>query len=187
MSRFNEHGLTAQQERFAQEVAQGKSLSDAYRKAYPRSEKWKQETVHEKASRAAANAKVSARIAQLRAAVAKASILQAAEILNETRRVALSSVRSLFGPDGKLLRPHELDPDTAAAISSFEVGPDGTIKYRFWDKGAACDRASRILGLYERDHAQKNTPIREMLASLGAEIFEPRKTVPENDDHAGDE
>lgn len=68
MSRFNEHGLTPQQEAFAVAVAAGSNLSDAYRKAYPRSLKWTPETVNQAASRMAANSKVSARVAALHAA-----------------------------------------------------------------------------------------------------------------------
>ena len=37
--------LTPKQEKFAQEVASGKSQADAYREAYPKSKKWKDETL----------------------------------------------------------------------------------------------------------------------------------------------
>jgi len=60
--------LTAKQEAFCQAVVVGMSQSDAYRKAY-NAENMKAETVHEKASRLMADAKVRARVAEIRAPV----------------------------------------------------------------------------------------------------------------------
>lgn len=63
--------LTSQQEKFAQEVASGKSQSDAYRIAYPKSVKWKPETVHQAASRMMADGNVYARVEEIRAELAE--------------------------------------------------------------------------------------------------------------------
>lgn len=63
--------LTPKREKFAQCVADGMSQAEAYRTAYPRSLAWNQATVHQAASRLMANGKVSARVAELRAEVAK--------------------------------------------------------------------------------------------------------------------
>ena len=63
--------LNPQQERFAQEVVSGKSQSDAYRVAYPRSIKWKVETVQQAASRLIANNKVYTRVEELRMPILK--------------------------------------------------------------------------------------------------------------------
>ncbi len=174
MSRFNEHGLTPQQEAFAVAVAAGSNLSDAYRKAYPRSLKWTPETVHEKASRMAANAKVSTRVRSLQSAVAEESILKAADILNEARRVATSSVSAFFWPDGAVKRPHELDADAAACVASFDILPDGTVKYRLWDKNSATSLAARILGLLEKDNKQKTDPLQSLLDSLSGNVIGPK-------------
>jgi hypothetical protein len=65
--------LRSQQEAFAQAVASGSNQSDAYRKAYPKSLKWKPEAVHVKASELAANEKVAVRIKSLRDALAERS------------------------------------------------------------------------------------------------------------------
>jgi phage terminase small subunit len=64
-------GLTHQQEVFAKAVAIGKSLADAYREAYPTSRKWKESSLHPKASTLADDGKVMARVAALRAMVTK--------------------------------------------------------------------------------------------------------------------
>lgn len=61
--------LTTKQERFAQAIADGLSQADAYRTAYDAS-KSKPETVWSKASELMADGKVTARVAQLREALA---------------------------------------------------------------------------------------------------------------------
>lgn len=58
--------ITSQQEAFAQAVASGKSQSDAYRSAYPKSVKWKPEAVWAQASRLMAGSNVSARVSAIR-------------------------------------------------------------------------------------------------------------------------
>lgn len=63
--------LTSQQERFAQEISNGKNQSEAYRIAYPKSLKWKDKTVWEKASKIAKDDKVRTRIVELKANLEK--------------------------------------------------------------------------------------------------------------------
>lgn len=63
--------LTPQQEAFAQTVASGKSQSDAYRSAYPKSLKWKPDSVWQQASKLMADTKVSTRIDSIRAELAE--------------------------------------------------------------------------------------------------------------------
>lgn len=65
--------LTAQRETFAAALAAGDSQADAYRKAYPRSLKWKQEAVWSEASTLAKDPKVCQRVAELRARAAEAN------------------------------------------------------------------------------------------------------------------
>ena len=174
MSRFNEHGLTAQQEAFAVAVAAGASLSDAYRKAYPRALKWKQEHVHVKASEMASSAKVQRRIAALRAAAEKLSTLEAARVLDEIAKLAHSDVSGIMHPDGRVKLPHELDAVTRAAVASFEIDATGRIKYRFWDKNVALEKAARHLGLYEKDNQQKTDPLQSLLDSLEWKVIGPK-------------
>ena len=171
--RKNQHGLTPQQEKFVQEVVSGKNQSEAYRVAYPASRRWQPATVHQAASRLMADSKVSARVASLQEAAAQISVLQVAEILNETRRLALSTVSLFFHPDGKLKKPHELDAD-AAAVATFEVSPDGTVKYRLWDKNASIERAAKIMGLFKEDNAQQRPETKVVIV--------PPKRMAESDD-----
>lgn len=183
----NEHGLTQQQEAFARLLVEGMSQADAYRGAYKSSAKWKAATVHECASRLAMDRKIHTRVCALQAIAAEASSLKAADILNETKRVALSDIGGVIGvKDGKVvvLMPNELDPATRAAVKSFEIDDLGRIKYAFWDKNVSLERAAKLLGLFEKDNKQKVDALADLLSGLngnvlgaspGAAVFEPTK------------
>lgn len=69
----NEHGLNAQREAFAQAVASGKTLADAFLLAYP-GVSTKPATLHPQASKLAADPRVAARIKMLRAAITERAI-----------------------------------------------------------------------------------------------------------------
>lgn len=156
-------------------LATGTSQAEAYRRAYPTSRKWKAEVLHSRASEMAADRKVAARLAGLQAKVADVAILKAADILEETRRIALSTPAGIIDEKtGKVRLPHELDAATAASISSFEIDDMGRIKYRFWDKNSSLERAAKILGLFEKDNGQKTNPLTELLATLNGNVLGPR-------------
>ena len=68
--------LTANQEAFAKNIAEGMTYSDAYRSAYNTS-KMTDKSVWEKASELAKNVKVTARVRELRDIAAKPTIMTA--------------------------------------------------------------------------------------------------------------
>lgn len=181
MSAKNEHGLTPQQEVFAQEVAKGKSLSEAYRTAYKAS-KMKPETVNDTASKLMANPAITQRVRQLQAAAADRAELEATQVLREIKRVALSDIAGIMHDDGRVKLPHELDPATRAAVASFKIDEYGRIEYKFWDKNSALDKAGKILGLYELDNKQKSDPLVDLLASLSGNVLGPAQGLPPIDD-----
>lgn len=157
MPRKNEHGLTQQQEIFAQEVAKGKSQAEAYRAAYQVGTS-KPKTVYENACRLMADSNVSARVRAIQAKGAEIAALDAAKIAAEIARVALSDIAGIMHPDGRVKLPHELDPATRAAVASFKIDEYGRIEYKFWDKNSALATAARILGMFEKDNGQKQPP-----------------------------
>lgn len=171
MSRFNEHGLTPQQELFAAEVVSGKNLSDAFRKAYPRSLKWAQKTVHEKASALMANSKVSARVRAMQASAAEIAIFKDADLLREVKALALADIGGFVNEDGTFKRLHELSPELRRAVASFKIDKDGGIEYKFWSKLDALEKAMKHRGLYKEDNTQKADPLRELLDSLGGAVI----------------
>lgn len=172
MTAKNEWGLTPQQEKFAQAVASGNSLSDAYRTSY-KAGKMKQETIQECASRLASDRKISARVKSLQAAAAEIAVDEAVEIARENLRLSKSRISGIMHPDGRVKLPHELDPETEAAIASFKIDEYGRIEYKFWDKNSALERASKILGLFEKDNKQKADPLAALLKELGGNVVSP--------------
>lgn len=63
--------MTQAQENFAAAYVETGNASEAYRRAYPKSLKWKQESVAVKASEALANVNISVRVAELKEKAAK--------------------------------------------------------------------------------------------------------------------
>lgn len=167
----NEHGLTPQQEKFAQGLGAGLSQSEAYRQAFPSSLTWKEKTVWERASVLAKHNKVITRLATLQQMAAEKAGLTGARILEEIQRVAFSDIRKITKDDGTLLLPHQLDAATAAAVASFEIDQYGGVKYKFWDKNSSLEKLAKHKGLYEQDNKQKVDPLATILAGLAGKVI----------------
>jgi len=159
---------------FAQALAKGISQSDALREALPLCKRWKPKTVHEEASRWAADSKVRARLVELQAASAEKAVLNGAAIMEEIRNLAHSNIAGIMHEDGRVKLPHELDPVTQAAVASFKIDEFGRIEYKFWDKNSALERAAKILGLFERDNSQKLDPLRELWQQVSGKVVGPK-------------
>ncbi len=89
--------LTPKQERFAQEVASGQSLADAYRAAYKVRPTTKDESIWQAASRIMADIKVASRVDELRQVAAKAAILTLESHLDD-----LKALRDAAAASGQL-------------------------------------------------------------------------------------
>ncbi|NMQ29320.1 hypothetical protein E4Q23_17060 [Candidatus Accumulibacter phosphatis] len=170
MSMTNQYELTPQQENFAQEVVSGETLSDAYRASY-KTARMTAKQIHEEASRLAANPKVATRLRAMQATAAEIATLKAADILREVKALALADIGGIMNEDGQLKLLHELPPELRRAVASFEVDKDGVVKYRFWNKLDALEKAMKHLGLYEKDNDQQANPLRELLDSLGGAVI----------------
>lgn len=177
-------GLTPAQAKFAAGLAAGMTQSAAYRSAYPRSLDWRDKLVWEKASLLAANEKVRQRVAELAARALELAGMQAGEVMAEVKRLAFSDIGGIVHPNGRLKMPHELDAATRASVASFEIDKDGKIKYRFWDKNAALDKAMRHLGLFEKDNLQQPPAVGTVLLGV-LKGPESGGAAPPADDKAG--
>ena len=102
--------------------------------------------------------------------------------LRETARIAYSDPRKIMNSEGKILMPHELDEDTAAAVASFEISFDGGIKYRFWPKTTALDQAHKIQGHYDKDNKQKADPLRALLDGLSGNVLGVKRDQDDNEE-----
>jgi Terminase small subunit len=161
---------SSQQEKFAQAIASGLSQSGAYRKAYPASLKWKDDSVHNKASALMRDARVAARVQELTHKAADIAVLEGAAIIREIARVSFSDIAGIMHPDGRVKMPHELEPATRAAVASFEINQYGEIKYKFWDKNSALEKAAKIRGLFKEDNKQVADNLADLLGSLGGKV-----------------
>jgi phage terminase small subunit len=158
--------LTAKQEAFAIACAKGSNASDAYRAVYSTG-RMSAKSINEEASHLLANPKVASRIAEFRAPALAAARLDVEETERQLACVVRSDPRKLYRADGSMIPVHELDAETAAAISSVEVREEFegqgesrklvgyTKKIKFWDKTAAINMAMRHLGQFERDNSQR--------------------------------
>lgn len=174
--------LTPGEARFALEIVAGKTPEDAWGIAYSNM------SLGAYQRRSNGNAmlrkeRVRDRIRALQAPVIREA-LSAAEIsfektFFENARIAFSDPRRLFDSSGQLLPVHQLDDDTAAAISSIEVrqilatGTDGepqpvqVTKIRLWDKGSAVERFMRHFGAYSSEIDQQARSMITALAAVG--------------------
>lgn len=112
--------LTPQQEAFATNLASGMTQAQAYRQAYPKSQKWKDKSVHERASHLAANVKVQSRVAELSTKAAAANNVTIERIVAELAKVAFGNAKTVmrWTAGGMSLIPSdELDDDQAAIVS----------------------------------------------------------------------
>lgn len=144
--------LTPKQEAFATGVASGLSQAEAYRQAFPQSRKWKDKTVHEKASRLTAEDKVQARIQELRDKAAEANEVTIERIVAEVVKIAFANQRDLmtWGPQGvKLRASDELTDEQAAAVSEVAESVSstgGSLKLKTHDKLGALRFLAELKG-----------------------------------------
>ena len=112
-------------------------------------------TAYSQGQRLLKDVETSAALAKAAETGGKAAGLVADRVVEQIRRVTEADPCKLFHPDGSPKRVHELDDDTAAAVSSVEVAADGSQKIKLCDKNSALNMALKHLGLYERDNAQR--------------------------------
>jgi len=80
--------LTPKQERFAQEVASGKTQADAYRAAFDVKPTTKPETTYKRACELMADGNISGRVAELRAAASERVVWTLTDSLNVLSTIA---------------------------------------------------------------------------------------------------
>ena len=169
--------LTAKQERFAREVASGKSGSDAYRAAY-NAQNMTAKSVTEKASWLAKQVKVRARIRAL-ATRADAKIeqkfdLTVERIAAEFEKLAFIDPGKLFDKKGKFLPVHKLPPEVRAAIASVEISTDSDgkeiQKIRLWDKRASLDSLAKWKGMFIERKVVITSPMANLAPDMQAQL-----------------
>lgn len=159
----------AKHERFAQELAKGKSATEAYALAgYKPSQP--------NASRLISNDMVQARVAELTGKAAERAEIDVARVLKELVRLGTSDIRNAFTEEGQLKSPQDWSDDFAASVASIEVvtkvlpgqadeeqdpqGHGGSLKrnrnakveyvhkIKVWDKNSALEKIAKHLGMF---------------------------------------
>lgn len=92
--------LTPAQEKFCSEYALHRNASEAYRQAYPRSQKWKPENLHLQASKLLKHPRVVTRtdqlLARVKAVADRKFEIKAERVLEELAAIAFSDVGSYY-------------------------------------------------------------------------------------------
>lgn len=151
--------LKPQWVRFAIEYVKGGNAADAYLLAGYKCKSI--ELAQSSASQLLKNPTVVALVDKERNRVQKKLEISSEKVFREIARLAFSSASDLHNEDGTLKTPTEWDEDTAAAVSSLEYHPDGSIKeVRRWDKPGQLKLLARLLGLIKpREADQSPQPV----------------------------
>lgn len=163
--------MTPQREAFATGLASGCTQAEAYRRAFPKSRKWKDETVWKRASELAAVGEVRGRVCELVEKAAATNQITIDRVLREMGRLAFFDPRRLLNDDGTPKAMNELDDDTAAVIAGLEVARIGNgdvglgevLKFKFADKNAALEKLAKHLGMYREDNEQQRPVLQQTI------------------------
>lgn len=159
--------LTPQQELFARNVASGKSQSESYRIAYPKSKKWKDEAVWAQASQLMAISHVSLRVAELQTKASDKTEVTLIYVLEKLAELLNFNLKDIFNEDGTMKPIHELTDAQAACIQDYQVeeiwGGRGENreqigvlkKVKIVDKLSTIDKYMRKFGAYIETHNHK--------------------------------
>lgn len=152
----------ARHERFAQELAKGKTADEAYVAAGYK------ENRHN-ASRLKTNEHITDRVDEILGKAAERVEITQARVLDELAKIGFSDIRKLFTGGGSLRRIEDLDDDAAACLASVEVVtrrvPGGeadevehVAKIKTWDKRAALVDIGKHLGMFKErvEHTGKD-------------------------------
>ncbi len=91
MSRYNEHGLTARQEKFALAYVRTMCAAEAYREAYSTKTK-RENTIHCEASKLLVHPKVAQRVARLQSEAAERNEITVDKIVAELAVIAFAEL-----------------------------------------------------------------------------------------------
>ena len=144
-------GLTEKQQRFVDEYLVDLNATQAAIRAG-----YSAKTALQQGPRLLGNVGVQSAVQEAMAKRQARTNITQDRVLQELARLAFFDPRKMFHGDGSPKAIHELDDDTAAAVSGLdvvnignsEVGIGQVLKYKVADKGAALANAMRHLGMF---------------------------------------
>lgn len=158
--------LTIKQQNFCNLYIETGNASEAYRRAYS-ADRMLDSTIHRKAVELLENAKVSAYIKQLQAELQRRSDISKDEAVRELTNIVRARITDILTIKGDKVELKDLDslPDhIVCAIQSIKRTGD-TIEVKLYDKIAAIDRLSRMLGWDKptKVDVQGSIPVKEWI------------------------
>lgn len=138
-------GLNAKQAAFVAEYAVDRNATQAAIRAG-----YSAKTAASQGERLLRNVEVKQAIDASQRSLATQAGITAERVLRERARLAFSDPRKIMHADGRIKLLHELDEDTAAAITSFKIDEFGRIDYRFAGKDPSLLALEKRLGLNEK-------------------------------------
>ncbi len=147
-------------QKFCRLIAAGYSQSAALREAFPITKKWEPQSVWVRASALANRDKVRIRIDELKKEYYANLGISEQRVLKERARLAFYDPGKLFDEDGSPKHVADLDDDTRAAITGYEVakmfeghGEERTYigdmhKIKLADKSKSLEALEKHLGIY---------------------------------------
>ena len=155
---MNAH-LTEKQIRFCNEYIKDFNATRSYKAAYPGCKK--DETAAQAGSRMLRNVKVKEYIEQLKEELKATGKITQEMIMAELAKIGFSDIRKLYNENGGLKNIHEIDDNTAAAISGIETfqefegyGEDreyigDTKKIKLYSKDKALELLGKQIGMFK--------------------------------------
>lgn len=136
-------------ELFAQNLAKGKTASEAYVLAGFRKN-------DSNASRLNRNERVQHRVRELLQASARRTEASVAAVLQELVNVAFLDIRLAFDENDQILPFREWPESLASAVASIDKGAKGNVKIRFVPKLGAINMLARNLGMFDKSGTGQN-------------------------------
>ena len=156
--------MTPKREKFAVELAKGKTQADAYRVAYPTSKKWPATAVHSKASTLAKVEGIRQRVRELTTPALVRYDVTVERVLAERARMAFISVGDLVDENGQPRPLHTVGEDIARGLAGVKWGKDG-IEYKL-AKDTSLAALEKHLGMYAADDAGKKAGVLNIQINL---------------------
>jgi phage terminase small subunit len=161
--------LTLKQEAFCNYYIETGNASEAYRRAYS-CENMQGDTINRKAAELLQNGKITARVGELQDQLQRKSDITKEEALVELANIVRSRVTDIMNVKGTRVVVKSLSelPDNVTSSIASVKKVKGGIEIRFYDKIAAIDRLSKMLGWDKPTSlsVQGSVPVAEWLKSF---------------------
>lgn len=164
MAKDKETGLTDKQKQFCHEYLIDLNATQSCIRAG-----YSEDTASEMGYENLGKPQIQNYIAELKAIRAKRCEITQDNVLKEYAKIAFSDIRHFYDAEGNLRKPHQLDDNAAAGLSSVDVdeikeydrekGQNNVIgvtkKIKLYNKISALDSLGKHLGLFEKDNNQR--------------------------------